>query len=425
MGPVIPPSIYPTTFPLPPLPDLECPENLDKHNFKKANHIVTKAQDALPYGPIQFWWLLHRYYVIAKCRFGSLSEILQRRNYRPFRLVNLDRTSDKVQILDLLQGMRKHLGQIWLRINEIENEVHPPVGAPGIYDLSSSVPNLSLRECRLWCMLNTKGFHKKLRDARGEKTKLDDIIKEVAAIICARDIIKDKIPVVKLRNSVNIVTPYMIFVCFGQTENGDRVHDLVHIGCTREWMTDWAELFQLRDDARNSRLGEATINAWRDWYDRLVALDAEASAAGTNDGGRNDGVKNDGGRNDGGRNDGGKNDGGKNDGGKNDGGKAISNMRTALLKGDENALSDSGKRLLAEKLRACDTHQGQAFRQLEWFQVEPAACCYVCKSSMNWKEVSDPDIAHSVKLDLLKRRKCPHSCAEVVASGYCDYITRQ
>jgi hypothetical protein len=299
-----------------------------------------------------------------------------------------------VTIEELLEEIAEHLNKIWHLIEEIQNAIQPCVGAqaPGTYDLSSSVPNVSLRECRLWCALNTKEFHQKLQEAKGDKAKLAPIMEDVAAIICARGVIKDKIPVVKLRNSANMVTPYMIFICLGQTENGDRVHDLVHIGCTREWMTQWDELFQLRNNARNSRLGEATIDAWRDLYHRLVALDTEASATGKSDVERR---------------------------------TAILNVREALLKGDENALPESGKRLLAENLRACNTHQGQAFKQVEWFQVVPVTCCYICKSSMDWKEVRDPDIAGSVKIQLANRRNCPHSCAEVATSGYCDYITRQ
>ncbi|CAH0055141.1 unnamed protein product [Clonostachys solani] len=393
MGPVPPPSIYSTHFPLPPPPDLECPTDLNK-NFKRANEIVTSNLESLetqnhadiPYGPLQFWELLHRYSTIVRSRFESVCEILQRRKNKPFRLVNLDRKSERVTVEDLVQRIERHLVAVSRLIENIGKQVQPSLG-----DLASSVPNISLRECRLWSMLNTKDFHQKLRQANGDKAKLTPIMGDVAAMICARDVMKETIPVVKLRHSSNMVTPYTIFVCLGQQEDGTRVHDLVHIGCTREYMTQWEGLYKLREEARNDRLGHATIQAWGDWHRRLVAFDSDAGA----------GMEGD------------------------EREKATLEARRALLQGDANALPESGKSLLGEKLRACSTHLGQAFKQLEWFQVEPVACCYMCKTSMAWKQIGDPDISCSAEIKLGKRQKCPHSCAEVAASGYCDYITRQ
>ncbi|CAG9941685.1 unnamed protein product, partial [Clonostachys rosea f. rosea IK726] len=74
--------------------------------------------------------------------------------------------------------------------------------------------------------------------------------------------------VVKLKRSTggNMATPYMLFICLGQNKDGEKLHNLVHIGCIRECMAQWDELYKLRDAARNHRLGDATINAWEDWY---------------------------------------------------------------------------------------------------------------------------------------------------------------
>jgi hypothetical protein len=63
-----------------------------------------------------------------------------------------------------------------------------------------------------------------------------------------------------------MATPYMLFICLGQNKDGEKLHNLVHIGCIRECMAQWDELYKLRDAARNHRLGDATINAWEDWY---------------------------------------------------------------------------------------------------------------------------------------------------------------
>lgn len=49
----------------------------------------------------------------------------------------------------------------------------------------------------------------------------------------------------------------MTFIYLRQDENGQRVHNLVHIECTREFITQWLEFYVLRDEARNDRLGDA------------------------------------------------------------------------------------------------------------------------------------------------------------------------
>lgn len=87
---------------------------------------------------------------------------------------------------------------------------------------------------------------------------------EVAAVISARRIMGNPPLVVKLKRSKggNMVTPYMLFIRLGQNKDGEKLHNLVHIDGTREWMLQWDSLYKLRDAARNDRIGHAPFNAW-------------------------------------------------------------------------------------------------------------------------------------------------------------------
>ncbi|CAH0003696.1 unnamed protein product [Clonostachys byssicola] len=372
--------------------------------------------------------------------------------------------------------------------------------------------------------------------------------------------------VVKLKRSTGgiMVTLYMVFICLEQNKDGEKLHNLVHIGCTREWMVQWDSLYKLRDVARDNRIGNASIKAWKEWHYQLVVMDTAAG----------DGIKEE------------------------DKQTARLAARIALLLGNSDAVPEPGKKLLGVKLHMepavmepatmesnitgpvtppstytssstefdlplpirleielsnettdqakktiagnlselpygpvqfwkllsryhtiaksrfeevrkilaretnepaqlildsksdevtipslvqeivynldlvsqivveiekevlpsvgvdvildlsslvpniflrecrlwsmlntkefhCSTHLGQSFRQLEWAHVEAFPCCMFCKTTHAWDEVMNPRTLESVNIRLRRREDCPHSCAEVVTSGYCDYITHQ
>ncbi|CAH0050565.1 unnamed protein product [Clonostachys solani] len=48
---------------------------------------------------------------------------------------------------------------------------------------------------------------------------------------------------VKLQGSGKVAKPFVTFIRLVQDENGKRVHDLVHIGCTSEYITQWPGLY--------------------------------------------------------------------------------------------------------------------------------------------------------------------------------------
>ncbi|CAH0026228.1 unnamed protein product [Clonostachys rhizophaga] len=221
-GPVTPPSTYSTKFELP-LPkrvelelSTETPERAKKTIAENLENL--KPQSELPYGPVQFWKLLSRYYTIARSRLEEVCGILARETEEPIQLI-LDAKSDEVTIPLLVQEINENLDLVLQIVVEIEKEVLPSLGvdvtldlsslaptlpSPGVDvspDLSSVVTNISLHECRLWPFLNTKEFHQKLQEAKGEKAKLSPTREDVAAVISARHIMGNPPLVVKLKRS--------------------------------------------------------------------------------------------------------------------------------------------------------------------------------------------------------------------------------
>ncbi|CAG9987948.1 unnamed protein product [Clonostachys byssicola] len=52
--------------------------------------------------------------------------------------------------------------------------------------------------------------------------------------------------------------------------------------------------------------------------------------------------------------------------------------------------------------------------------------CYLsCKTTVTFEEVQEKDFKREAKdIIIHQRMECPHSCAEVVTSGICDFATR-
>ncbi|VUC23843.1 unnamed protein product [Clonostachys rosea] len=379
---VPPPQDYPTRCQLP----LPAEFELSRAYLNQAGGIISNNLVTLYNMSTKFWDLSHYYYTVTESRFKAVSLAAVETNVQ----LNLTNDSEPMSLAQVQAEIDKSLDGVYDVLEQLSEQGGPYHGK-SLPDLGSVLPNISLRECRLWCILNTRAFHRKLIQADGEKKKLAPIMVEIADLIYAQHVVGITPHLLKTKRATGMTTPYMIFVCIGQMESGRTAHPLVHVGTTREDMTQWKELYELRQKARDHRLGTPTIGAWKAWHRKLLALDHEAGARNEGDRQRTD----------------------------------INNARTALVLGDTRALSESGQQMLADKLRACSTHLGQSFRQREWGLVEGYPCCYVCKTSQAWNEIEDPNLSEAYKIDLEQRHECPHSCAEVATSGYCDFITRQ
>ncbi|CAK7268965.1 hypothetical protein SEPCBS57363_003361 [Sporothrix epigloea] len=113
--------------------------------------------------------------------------------------------------------------------------------------------------------------------------------------------------------------------------------------------------------------------------------------------------------------------------GKTNGGRE--EVRKAIMGQDWHLLNESqvkkAKDLLANPLRSCHSHFGQAYsnRDVETNAYGIVGCRYLCKMAIGYQEAEVDDLDKAKTIDLYRRRKCPSSCAEVVTSGWCDELS--
>ncbi|KAF4511743.1 hypothetical protein G6O67_003515 [Ophiocordyceps sinensis] len=101
---------------------------------------------------------------------------------------------------------------------------YAPAEFPPIREWPVHVPNISPRELRLWCQLNTTQFHQQVDKTRGAPALLGPILEDIGKMI----------------------------------------------GATKERLAWWLELDAQRQGARNDLIGKAAIVASEDWHRRLV-----------------------------------------------------------------------------------------------------------------------------------------------------------
>ncbi|KAF4506632.1 hypothetical protein G6O67_006697 [Ophiocordyceps sinensis] len=145
----------------------------------------------------------------------------------------------------------------------------------GSAQVVSEVANVSLREVRLWCQLNTKQVADQIRAA--------DSVEALEAITAGTmlDIISaGAIPVpYKLKGAKNDRRPqypWVYFLCTGGL-HGEKPHQHVNVGSTKERFGWWEQLQRQRDAARDSLIGGAARTAWGQWVRRLISLDGGKS----------------------------------------------------------------------------------------------------------------------------------------------------
>jgi hypothetical protein len=274
----------------------------------------------------------------------------------------------------------KQLGNVATKIEAIANEL----GLPEVTESAPLVANISVRECRLWVQLNTTDFRQRLQSARGT-TELDPIMQEISSMILGdvatvpADIV---FKVYKTSKGLNVVSPLVYYICTGMDIEGNKLHNLVHIGCTRERFPMWKPLQQHRDNARDDLIGQQAINGWREWRDQLARLGPDRA-------------------------------------------ESTYTLRENLMRGNIEQLPQWAHQLVTNKLRACGHHVGQSFQQTDWNEVKLMGCCLSCKTTVAFEEVQEKDFKREASgINILQRKECPHSCAEVVTSGICDFVTR-
>ena len=179
--------------------------------------------------------------------------------------------------------------------------------------------------------------------------------------------------------------PWIFFVCC------DPSHRVICVGASRERLLWWPEFGSLRDEARSDLVG---LDAVEQWERRLVAL-IDLEQRDTNDRqamtkGRREEIR-----------------------------KAVMSQDWHLLSSRQGRKARS---LLANPLRQCQGHLGQAYidRNSEANAYGIVGCCYLCKMAIGYQEAEVDDLDKAKVISWKSRRKCPHSCAEVAASAWCD-----
>ncbi|CAG9987949.1 unnamed protein product [Clonostachys byssicola] len=390
-----PPKRYRTLYPLP-LPDkLELSPDPTQASLEYTEYCVSlyylvmglnerlgDIENELPYGPRHFIALLTQYYSIARQQQEALEEEL---DTRPSLQLLLHPAGSVVTLPNLQAKIKARLNKVLMLIQSITRLL----GLPKEIESAPLVANISVRECRLWCELNTADFRQRLQSARGT-AELLPIMNEVSNIILGDvAIVSDQVDqdegVFKVHNAkedTSIVSPYVYFVCTGMDKEGNKLHNLVHVGCTRERFPMWKPLQQHRDDARNDLIGQEAIDEWGKWREQLVKLGMATT-------------------------------------------DATFRLRENLMQGNTEELPEWAHELVTKKLRACSNHVGQSFQQVDWNTIIHMGCCMLCKTTISFEEIKEKDYRKEAKCANLHRKKhCPHSCAEVATSGICDFKTR-
>ncbi|CAH0031352.1 unnamed protein product [Clonostachys rhizophaga] len=352
--------------------------NLDATTFQQSGYLAEIGNE-LPYGPREFLAIITRYYCIAL----QQHDMMQKRHAkRPTLRLQLDPT---ITWKDLDKKITEQLKAVLRIIRSLANELgkhyHEDIIPQFISDLSQlesapPVANISVRECRMWCQVNTTEFRRRLQTANGS-TELRAAMDEISGMITG-DVVTVPSPCafrIDGKGVESIVTPYVYFVCTGMDKDGNKVHNLVHVGCTRERHNMWKMLQGHRDQARDDLIGQEAINAWGNLYGQLVQLGVDRS-------------------------------------------EGTFQLREDLMQGNSQELPVWARGMVTNKLRACANHVGQSFRQVNWNQAATMGCCFICKTAISFEEVENKDFHKEARcISLQMRRDCPHSCAEVATSG--------
>ncbi|KAH7166492.1 hypothetical protein EDB81DRAFT_878835 [Dactylonectria macrodidyma] len=305
----------------------------------------------LPYGPECFVLLARRYIAIYEHALASIQSIIADNpllksalSFRKKEVVELQSIHDTITL-----GIHKTRELLVEDFGEEDDAFK--------FDFHSTVANVSLREVRLWCQLNTTTFHKSLNDRNGDLSVLrafiaEQISERISATQSRDDITAayfEELYIDDKKSKPNISTPLVYFICTGLQENGHRIHDLLH-------KARLEELMELEK-------GDAAKETKEKW-------------------------------------------------------------RKSIMLGDLGALPpdlvQQANGLLANPLRACASHLGQAFCHKGWDEVKEINCCYICKISVRYTEMQKDTLDITKNTRLSRRVAVPHSCAEVPASAHCD-----
>ncbi|RTE71979.1 hypothetical protein BHE90_013601 [Fusarium euwallaceae] len=287
-------------------------------------------------------------------------------------------------------------------------------------EMQNKWPAASPTEILYYLVLNTKSCRQRFEHAAADgPSRLRKVIKRLTKLEL-KDSMADMIgrSTVKplQQNKISEFDPVMHFFCSGYDKHAKKIHHNATVGSTQERLMSWPKLGEIRATARENHVGNA-VSLWGAFMDKLTELQKPTrdkireSVMETLQPGvslsRDVQAKI-----------------------REDQAKTVNELYVKVLKvitGMETA-EGLGIEQPFQRLRACTDHLGQAFQKQRDGTLTTNPCCMSCVMNIGYAEAISPKLeeaalqttAKAYKID--KRRKTPHSCAEVVASMYCDHF---
>ncbi|KAH6889449.1 hypothetical protein B0T10DRAFT_548819 [Thelonectria olida] len=334
-------------------------------------------EEDLPYSPLDFAQLSRRYAEVI-CR-PHLNWIVSIIDARPDLQASLRGDEARPSLRSLSDGAQNKLELGLAKLDQIESKLSLRYGTE--ITGSATVANVSLREVRLWCQLNTQEFHTQVAEANmdGLRSIMEN---DVPPLISALG--NDRVRGFRVAHKpkscakVNLPPPWIYFICTGRNSEGQRLHKHTHVGCTKERF-DWLpDLHDTRQDARNLLIGDDAIRAWEKRLDDVNLFESPLDVEGVRE--------------------------------------LQGLMMTRRWSSIPLNMRNEAKRLVDHQLRPCGKHVGQAFSLKDQGSCAPVGCCFLCKLTVAYRETLLDNIDEAKKV-ILRNRRVAHSCAEVPASA--------
>lgn len=138
--------------------------------------------DDTSYQPTDFFELVQRYHQILS---QALIFILRTTLERPEIQSSVVTLGKQISILSLVEDVSQSIQNLDKRMTELEQSLatfYAPAEFPPMREWPVHVPNISPRELRLWCQMNTTQFHQQVDKTRGAPALLGPILGKCLAL---------------------------------------------------------------------------------------------------------------------------------------------------------------------------------------------------------------------------------------------------
>lgn len=350
-------------------------------SFNESKCWTDMVSETLPYGPAKFI-ILAKYYLWAICdkAHKKMKEaVYNAKFYNRAKLCmkGLDKTTTLLDFCNTAESSLEKAKKEFRTLKTEFDAFRHKSGHTEKLDLDQDV-NISPREARIWCQLNTKGMHNKIKSSHGNPETLLSLLRGVIQLPVSHNPFQGE-------PKIWLPTPYMFFTCLGIDKTGKMLHPWVHVGATQERLDHWPEFRIQRKNARDAKIGELLIKECHDRNESRQRLEYGMSSTE----------------------------------------KEV--LRFKVMTGDMSSLAP-GQSAIVESWRenssqSCKSHLGQAFKQdaKDRNSYGPVDSCYQCKQLFGYDEIQESDPKKVLKFRAGQKEEeiSPHSCCEVPTSVYC------